>query len=69
MVLSSLAQLQHFHYARRIGMRLRSELTVAVFEKALRRKDMRGRTQGSASTGRVVSLVSEDTNQILRMGW
>lgn len=50
-------------------MRLRSELTVAVFEKALRRKDMRGRTEGSACTGRVVSLVSEDTNRILRMGW
>lgn len=60
-------------------MRLRSELTVAIFEKALRRRDMKGRTEGNkkeeakekgrenASVGRVVSLISEDTNRVLRM--
>ncbi|KAK4700588.1 hypothetical protein P7C70_g5658, partial [Phenoliferia sp. Uapishka_3] len=69
----SLAQLQHFHHARRIGMRLRSELTIEVFEKVLRRKDMAGRIdggggEGEASAGKVVSLVSEDTDRVLRMG-
>lgn len=80
MVLRSLTELQHYHLARRIGMRLRSELTVAIFEKALRRRDMKGRTEGNkkeeakekgrenASVGRVVSLISEDTNRVLRMG-
>lgn len=79
MVLRSLTELQHYHLARRIGMRLRSELTVAIFEKALRRRDMKGRTEGNkkeeakekgrenASVGRVVSLISEDTNRVLRM--
>ncbi|GAA5889236.1 hypothetical protein JCM5296_005842 [Sporobolomyces johnsonii] len=82
----TLAQQRHFHYARRIGMRLRSELTVAVFEKALRRKDAAGATEhdghrakenggdnkseepGRASVGKVVTLISEDTNRVLRMG-
>lgn len=76
----SLAELQHFHHARRIGMRLRSELTTTVYEKALRRKDVAGwvgkekddgREEGeeaSASVGKVVSLISDDTNRVLRMG-
>lgn len=71
---SSLAQLQHFHHARRIGMRLRMELTMEIFEKVLRRKDMTGRTvgekgeeAGEASAGKVVTLVSEDTDRVLRM--
>jgi ABC-type multidrug transport system fused ATPase/permease subunit len=75
MILRSLAELQHFHHARRIGMRLRSELTVSIFEKALKRKDMAGRTEGggehakgqAASIGKVVSLISDDANRVLRM--
>lgn len=78
----SLVELQHFHIARRVGMRLRSELTVAVYEKALRRKDLAGevnrlnassksekkqKEEGSASIGKVVSLISDDTNRVLRM--
>jgi uncharacterized protein YfiM (DUF2279 family) len=79
----SLVELQHFHIARRVGMRLRSELTVAVYEKALRRKDLAGEVHrptdpstigkksaegtGSASVGKVVSLISDDTNRVLRM--
>ncbi|GAA6040571.1 hypothetical protein JCM8097_005469 [Rhodosporidiobolus ruineniae] len=39
MLVKTLAQQRHFHFARRIGMRLRSELKVAVFEKALRRRE------------------------------
>ncbi|GAA5928190.1 hypothetical protein JCM1841_003816 [Sporobolomyces salmonicolor] len=86
MLSKTLAQQRHFHYARRIGMRLRSELTVAVFEKALRRKDAAGSTEHAdykskqkagankgaeperASVGKVVTLISEDTNRVLRMG-
>lgn len=73
----SLTELQHFHHARRIGMRLRAELTVAVYEKALRRKDLAGEVvtkdgeetkEESASVGKVVSLISDDTNRVLRMG-
>ncbi|CEQ41154.1 SPOSA6832_02846 [Sporobolomyces salmonicolor] len=85
MLSKTLAQQRHFHYARRIGMRLRSELTVAVFEKALRRKDAAGSTEHAdykskqkagankgaelerASVGKVVTLISEDTNRVLRM--
>ncbi|KAK4046805.1 hypothetical protein OIV83_005800 [Microbotryomycetes sp. JL201] len=76
-----LAQQRHFHHARRIGMRLRSELTVAVYEKSLKRKELSGKThsptlaseksnqkEDAASVGKVVSLISDDTNRILRMG-
>lgn len=75
---ASLAQLQHFHHARRVGMRLRSELTSSVYEKALKRKDLSGQVhaagrtgetapkEGGASTGRIVSLISDDTNKVLR---
>lgn len=79
----SLVELQHYHIARRVGMRLRSELTVAVYEKALSRKDLAGEVhrpaassttekkkedeKGSASVGKVVSLISDDTNRVLRM--
>lgn len=76
MFAKTLAQQRHFHFARRIGMRLRSELTVDVFDKALRRKTTGGgtRTEGTepqeanASVGKVITLVSEDTNRVLRMG-
>ncbi|BGP41473.1 hypothetical protein JCM10449v2_005460 [Rhodotorula kratochvilovae] len=75
-LLKTLAQQRHFHYARRIGMRLRSELTVALFEKALKRREAPGREKAdgkeqegdSASVGKVISLVSEDVNRVLRMG-
>jgi uncharacterized protein YfiM (DUF2279 family) len=67
---ASLAQLQHFHHARRVGMRLRSELTVAVYEKSLLKKISSGAqsTDASASTGKIVSLISDDTNKVLRWG-
>ncbi|KDE05641.1 hypothetical protein MVLG_04012 [Microbotryum lychnidis-dioicae p1A1 Lamole] len=78
MIGRTLAQQQHFHRARQIGMRLRSELTVAVCEKALRRKDVAGRAHAvahgedeaeeSATRGKVVNLISDDTNKVLRMG-
>ncbi|GAA6016243.1 hypothetical protein JCM10207_000442 [Rhodosporidiobolus poonsookiae] len=82
MLCKTLAQQRHFHYARRIGMRLRSELTVAVFEKALRRRESAGNgkerkgdkvgegegEEHSASVGRVISMISEDVNRVLRLG-
>ncbi|GAA5895594.1 uncharacterized protein JCM6883_001558 [Sporobolomyces salmoneus] len=74
MVAKTFAQQRHFHFARRIGMRLRSELTVDIFDKALRRKNTGGGGGGddpgeeSASVGKVITLVSEDTNRVLRMG-
>lgn len=62
-------------------MRLRSELTIALFEKALRRRDHAGAVEkGSggggedgesteaASVGKVVSMISDDVNRVLRMG-
>jgi hypothetical protein len=75
MLVKTLAQQRHFHFARRIGMRLRSELTVEIFDKALRRKNTGGSTKAdeegpeeSASVGKIITLVSEDTNRVLRMG-
>lgn len=78
MILKSLTELKHFHHARRIGMRLRIELTLSVFEKGLRRRDFsgmviedgdeeEGERERAASTGRVVGLISDDTNRVLRM--
>ncbi|GAA6058989.1 hypothetical protein JCM10212_001699 [Sporobolomyces blumeae] len=87
MLFTTLAQQRHFHFARRIGMRLRSELTVEVFDKALRRKVTLEPTrvhsddpdaeddgvtdegkEGGASVGKIMTLVTEDTNRVLRMG-
>jgi hypothetical protein len=80
MLSKTLAQQRHFHYARRIGMRLRSELTSAVFAKALKRREAAGgdgrsesqedgeaEDKESASVGKVVSMISEDVNRVLRM--
>lgn len=76
-LVKTLAQQRHFHYARRIGMRLRSELTIALFEKALRRRDNAGTgdaraedgpKSASASVGKVISMISDDVNRVLRMG-
>ena len=72
MVFRSLSEVQHFHHARRIGMRLRTELTTAIFDKALRRKDMAGKVDSdqarNSSVGRVLNLLSADVNRVLRMG-
>lgn len=82
MIGRSISELIHFHHARRIGMRLRIELTVAVFEKGLVRRDFsgmveseneekeggEGKKEEGASVGKVVSLISDDTNRVLRMG-
>ncbi|GAA5843446.1 hypothetical protein JCM11251_001410 [Rhodosporidiobolus azoricus] len=51
MLVKTLAQQRHFHYARRIGMRLRSELTVAVLEKALRRREAGGMVKKKEGEG------------------
>ncbi|GEM08696.1 ATP-binding cassette transporter [Rhodotorula toruloides] len=81
-LLKTLAQQRHFHYARRIGMRLRSELTVALFEKALKRREKAGveekkadkgrmeeePEQSAASVGKIITMISEDVNRVLRMG-
>ncbi|GAA6050693.1 hypothetical protein JCM3770_000895 [Rhodotorula araucariae] len=74
-LVKTLAQQRHYHYARRIGMRLRSELTVALFEKALKRREAPAKEtrdgeehENSASVGKVISMISEDVNRVLRMG-
>ncbi|GJN90292.1 hypothetical protein Rhopal_003300-T1 [Rhodotorula paludigena] len=81
-LVKTLSQQRHFHYARRIGMRLRSGLTVALFEKSLRRRETAGKKKAegggtgpekdeedeSASIGKVMSMISEDVNRVLRMG-
>lgn len=72
MVFRSLSEVQHFHHARRIGMRLRTELTTAIFDKALLRKDVSGKIDSdqarNSSVGRVLNLLSMDINRVLRMG-
>ncbi|SNX81770.1 related to multidrug resistance protein [Melanopsichium pennsylvanicum] len=42
--------LQHLYYSRRAGVRIKSELTLAIFDKALRRKDISGALQNDGPT-------------------
>ncbi|PWY97994.1 hypothetical protein BCV70DRAFT_193995 [Testicularia cyperi] len=44
-VIRFLAELQNFHHARQVGLRLRSTLVVSLFEKALKRRDLSGQTK------------------------
>lgn len=48
-VVRFLAELQNFHHARQVGLRLRSTLLVSLFEKALKRRDLSGQTKAPAS--------------------
>lgn len=42
--------LQHLYYSRRASVRIKTELTLAIYDKALRRKDISGSLQNATST-------------------
>ncbi|KAN0064357.1 hypothetical protein ACQY0O_002552 [Thecaphora frezii] len=48
-VVRFLAELQNYHHARQVGLRLRSTLVVSLFEKALKRRDLSGLTRTAKS--------------------
>ncbi|TKY88999.1 hypothetical protein EX895_002240 [Sporisorium graminicola] len=48
-VVRFLAELQNYHHARQVGLRLRSTLVVSLFEKALKRRDLSGQTKSASS--------------------
>lgn len=48
-VIKTQTDLQHLYYSRRAGVRIKSELTLAIYDKALRRKDMSGSLQNGPS--------------------
>ncbi|PWN50302.1 hypothetical protein IE53DRAFT_411000 [Violaceomyces palustris] len=41
-ILRFLAELRNFHHARQVGLRIRSTLVISLFEKTLKRRDLRG---------------------------
>ncbi|SPO20123.1 related to multidrug resistance protein [Ustilago trichophora] len=49
-VIKTQTDLQHLYYSRRAGVRIKSELTLAIYDKALRRKDISGSLQNATST-------------------
>lgn len=48
-VVRFLAELQNYHHARQVGLRLRSTLVVSLFEKALKRRDLSGQTRSASA--------------------
>lgn len=55
-VVRFLAELQNYHHARQVGLRLRSTLVVSLFEKALKRRDLSGQTRAPLSSKEQASL-------------
>lgn len=49
-VIKTQSDLQHLYYSRRAGVRIKSELTLAIYDKALRRKDISGSLQSASSS-------------------
>ena len=49
-VIKTQTDLQHLYYSRRASVRIKSELTMAIYDKALRRKDISGSLQNAVST-------------------
>lgn len=52
--------LQHLYYSRRASVRIKSELTLAIYEKALRRKDVSGSTLNATSTAETQPTDNKD---------
>uniref|UniRef100_V5EU75 Multidrug resistance-associated protein n=2 Tax=Kalmanozyma brasiliensis (strain GHG001) TaxID=1365824 RepID=V5EU75_KALBG len=48
-VIRFLAELQNYHHARQVGLRIRSTLVVSLFEKALKRRDLSGQTKAPSA--------------------
>ena len=70
-ILKSETDLQRLWCARRAAIRIRSELMSMIFMKSLKRKDVKvtvkktdSSSTGSADTGKVMNLMSEDTGKI-----
>ncbi|GLE05596.1 hypothetical protein PINS_up014628 [Pythium insidiosum] len=61
-VLQSLLLHQHHHLVIREAIRVRSALTMVVFEKALR---LSSQTKSSLGSGRILNLATTDANRIL----
>ncbi|KAJ1030229.1 hypothetical protein NDA16_001140 [Ustilago loliicola] len=55
-VIKTQTDLQHLYYSRRAGVRIKSELTLAIYDKALRRKDISGSLQNTTSTAAAQQL-------------
>lgn len=71
--LKGLVDVIHLWHARRASVRVKSELTAAIYDKALRRKDLSGLTaakedgkgeKSSADVGKIVNLMSSDATKI-----
>ncbi|KAJ1017870.1 hypothetical protein NDA16_005186 [Ustilago loliicola] len=60
-VVRFLAELQNYHHARQVGLRLRSTLVVSLFEKALKRRDLSGQTKAPSSSNEQASSSSENS--------
>ncbi|KAM5535675.1 hypothetical protein V8D89_010662 [Ganoderma adspersum] len=73
-MLRAQADLQHLFFGRRAGSRVRSELMVAVYDKALKRKDFSGAAgkdedtddtrSNSADNGKILNLMSSDVTLV-----
>ncbi|WWC92185.1 uncharacterized protein L201_007139 [Kwoniella dendrophila CBS 6074] len=79
-VLKALTDLLHLWHGRRATVRIKAELTAAIYDKALRRKDASGiiaakedekdkeggktEKKSNADSGKVVNLMAGDTNRI-----
>ncbi len=64
-VVRFLAELQNFHHARQVGLRLRSTLVVSLFEKALKRRDLSGQTKSTPSRPRAPEPTEAQADQLL----
>lgn len=77
-MLRAQADLQHLFFGRRAGTRVRSELMVAVYDKALKRKDFSGaaskqdeeedaqttKAPDTADSGKILNLMSSDVTLV-----
>ena len=69
-----IAELINYHRARQVGLRIRSVLTVELFDKVLKRTKVysteseKDRSSSSADVGMVVNMIATDINNLLRMG-
>ena len=75
-LLKAFTELLHLWHGRRATLRIKAELTTAIYDKALRRKDVSGvvaskeeatsstEKKSNADSGKVVNLMAGDTNRI-----
>ncbi len=64
-VVRFIAELQNFHHARQVGLRLRSTLVVSLFEKALKRRDLSGQTKPTPSQSQAPEPTDAQADQLL----